>query len=481
MNASRSRSPSRKDRKATLTCLVCRDDIARTENGTDLYILIEPSNEQKTGTTSQSPLLDLDIPSRSSTFGAPSRPTTPPSPATYLPPLPDPFFLPPPFTPAHPFFHSLAREAAQRVTDARHRAEEEIKAFVLRKRGEVERVEEEARGRVEYLWNAYESGRKELGMDPDEPAAQGKPVISALGAFPTTNPRSPSFSVGTPRPAMNNPSPTTFGGAGSLLSASLSTHGFFPQSSKTAEIPAPAPSRRRPSASGSKPTFEHNSITMPFHHRKSGIDLDVAASLRVSNMSDLYASPASGSTHNRPDTHDRRYFDPGADVEDPTPVTAERSPSLGRREKIERAGGKGDIELQPFAESSQVSAASSYQASHEDSPAPMTVGNGKTPAKGDEEQLRTPRGRAVKPIGESISPAQLGPAAEGRKDSVSPAATVTSQDKPAATGRAASDGQVPTRKRVTFEEPKEVAGVVEAREEEEILPSEPEGVSSRFL
>lgn len=345
-----------------------------------------------------------------------------------------------------------------------------------RKRRQVEAFEEDLRGRVEYLWDAYEKGHREFGLDPEETATLGKPAIpGSSGAFPT-NHRPPSFGVGTPRPQINNPSPTTFGGAGSLLSASLSTHGFFPQSFKAAAVPPPT--TRRPSVTGHKPTFEQNSITMPYQHRKSGIDLDLAASLRVSNMSDLYSSPATGSQHNRPDTHDRRYYDPGADVEDPTTV-AERSPSLGRREKIERAGGKGDIELQPFAESSQVSAASSYQASHDSSVSPLTVG-AKSDGKGEEEQLRTPRGRAVKPIGESISPAHLGIPREGRKDSVSPAATVTSADKPT-NGRTVSDGQVPMRKKVTFEEPNEVASqVVVEREEEEILPSEPEGMSYPF-
>lgn len=342
----------------------------------------------------------------------------------------------------------------------------------------MEAFEEDVRGRVEYLWDAYEKGHREFGIESQEPT-QKPATPGSSGAFPSTNHRPPSFGVGTPRPQINNPSPTTFGGAGSLLSASLSTHGFFPQSFKAADTPAPTKPARRPSVTGHKPTFEQNSITMPYQHRKSGIDLDLAASLRVSNMSDLYSSPATGSQHNRPDTHDRRYYDPGADVEDPT-TAADRSPSLGRREKIERAGGKGDIELQPFAESSQVSAASSYQASHDSSASPLAVGGTKSDGKGEEEQLRMPRGRAVKPIGESISPAQLGIPREGRKDSVSPAATVTSADKPA-NGRTASDGQVPMRKKVTFEEPDAVVGEVHVeREEEEILPSEPEGRSHLF-
>jgi hypothetical protein len=353
----------------------------------------------------------------------------------------------------------IARQAASHAADVRARAEHEVAVFVTRKRREVEEEEMAVRGQVEYLWKAFERGQREQGIDGvDE--ARGRGPVSPNGA------RKTSFGA-VVRPDLTSPTgETSFGGAGSLLSASLSTHGFMaqrPRDPPNAASLAAKASPRQPSTHG-KPNFEQNSITMPYQQRKSGIDLDVAASLRVSNMADLYSSPsgAGASMHNRPDTRDRRYFDPGADVED-TDIRAERSPSLGKREKIERVGGQGDIELQPFAESSQVSAASSYQ----DSSGPREIAR-----KEEEEQLRTPRGRAVKPIGDSISPATLNvPVRKTRTGSDSSPATVKSLDKhpePPVTG-----------KRVTFEEPsavsRDVAEVIDEDDAEEDMQDKQEG------
>lgn len=335
------------------------------------------------------------------------------------------------------------------MADVRKQAEDEVAAFVARKRGEVEAEEARTRGGVEYLWKAFERGEAARGVDPTQ-ARRGP--VSPGG-------RKTSFGA-VSRPDISSPTgEPSFGGAGSLLGASLSTHGFMaqrPGDPPTSASLARATSPRQQSAYV-KPSFEQNSITMPYQQRKSGIDLDVAASLRVSNMADLYASPAAGgaSMHNRPDTRDRRYYDPGADVEDAKAITAERSPSAGKRAKIERVGGQGDIELQPFAESSQVSAASSYQGS------PGAGGReiGRGGKEGEEEQLRTPRGRAVKPLTDSISPAQLGvPAVKGRTGSDSSPATVKSLE---------GQTDAPVGKRVTFEEPAETSRQEPERTEEE--------------
>ncbi|GHJ86298.1 hypothetical protein NliqN6_2700 [Naganishia liquefaciens] len=453
-----------RERTGIVKCAVCGEQVG-TFVGEVVRAGKENSNTSKPAETS-SPLLGLIIPAEPSTFGAPSRPPSPLPPPAYLPPLPDPFFLPPPFTPAHEFFHSLARQAAQHVTESRTRAEEEIAAFVRRKRDDVEREEALTRGGVEHLWRAFERAERtraaaagrlgELGHEGRRPGLAASPAGGRKTSFGGVGVRSPDVVSPTGEPS--------FGGAGSLLGASLSTHGFMaqrPRDSLTttttttttptaaAAAAARATSPRQPSAHA-KPSFEQNSITMPYQQRKSGIDLDVAASLRVSNMADLYASPATAggaSMHNRPDTRDRRYYDPGADVEDAKAITAERSPSAGKRAKIERVGGQGDIELQPFAESSQVSAASSYQGS------PGAVIGQSRSVRGregdEEEQLRTPRGRAVKPLTDSISPAQLGVPAAGTKagtGSDSSPATVKSLEKQAV-------DLAPVGKRVTFEEP----------------------------
>lgn len=343
-----------------------------------------------------------------------------------------------------------------------------------RKRSEVEAEEAAVRGQVEFLWRAFEKGQRARGMDAGEDVVVGRGPVSPSGG------RNTSFR-GVTRPDLMGPAgETSFGGAGSLLSASLSTHGFMaqrprdpPTASSVAAASAAATSPRHPAHV--KPNFEQNSITMPYQQRKSGIDLDVAASLRVSNMADLYASPSAGaSMHNRPDTRDRRYYDPGADVEDAA-IQTERSPSLGKRAKIERVGGQGDIELQPFAESSQVSAASSYQGSPRTSGAREIDGRGKE----EEDQLRTPRGRAVKPIGDSISPAQLSvPVGKKRTGSDSSPGTVKSLDKhpePPVAG-----------KRVTFEEPtvmgrEEVERIEEDDTEDDLDKAEGEACARAFI
>lgn len=390
--------------------------------------------------------------------------------------------------------------------DLRARAEAEIRDLITRKRTQAEKEESEIRGEVEFFWKVFEAGQKSIGVDPtrmDLDAGQLTAVGGArMAGRSSTSVTSPSrnftpsqhrertsFGAGTtPRPSGGvSPPGVSFGGAGSLLSASLSTHGFYMQAQQAAKEPAEVPASstsalRSPTSTLARLTFEQNSITMPYQQRKSGVDLDVAASMRVSHLGDLYAQQENnGSVHNRPDTRDRRYYDPGADVEDIVSIRDERSPSLGRREKVEREGGKGDIELNPFAESSQVSAASSYQGSnHGDRTTPPGV----VKVDIEEEQLRTPRGRAVKPIGESISPARLGPSTT--RASPSPAATVKSgedskNEKPSTATRLSSDGHGPTRKKVTFEEPspqrtdtvKEASQIDE--EGEEIIPSETDG------
>ncbi|KAJ9093701.1 hypothetical protein QFC21_006297 [Naganishia friedmannii] len=509
-----------------LSCLVCGDQVARcgTKKGeVEVIRDAEVSNvghlaivmslifsngmQQSSIPTHFSRLLDLALPPQAepSTFGSPSRSSTPPPPTNHLPSLPDPFFLPPPFTPDHPYFDKLARAASTRVMDLRARAEAEIRDLIARKRTQAEKDESEIRGEVEFFWKVFEAGQKSIGVDPTRvnlDAGQltavggarmaGRPSMSATSPSrnfsPTPSRERTSFGAGTtPHPGAGiSPPGVSFGGAGSLLSASLSTHGFYLQPREAAKEPADTPrastpALRSPTSTLAKLTFEQNSITMPYQQRKSGVDLDVAASMRVSHLGDLYAQQENnGSTHNRPDTRDRRYYDPGADVEDMvSSIRDERSPSLGRREKVEREGGKGDIELNPFAESSQVSAASSYQGSnHGDRPIPPSV----VRVDGEEEQLRTPRGRAVKPIGESISPARLGPSTT--RASPSPAGTLKSADqdgkneKPPTATRVSSDGQGPMRKKVTFEEPssqradtaKEISPTEE--EGEEIIPSE---------
>lgn len=82
-------------------------------------------------------------------------------PAQILPALP-PLFPPPPFSPSHPVFSSLAARASTKSTELRRKAEEEIKLFVKSQMEMVEQEEAQLRKEVEAIWRGYREGWKDL-------------------------------------------------------------------------------------------------------------------------------------------------------------------------------------------------------------------------------------------------------------------------------------------------------------------------------
>jgi len=132
-----------------------------------------------------------------------------------------------------------------------------------------------------------------------------------------------------------------------------------------------------------------NPITAPFHRAtRSGVDLDVVSSLRISHMDERLgvggaaagmgggaggtmgsSRPVTAEAHHSLGRKGNRYHNPldtdlDVKADDPSPSNHHNHNKLGsvvEREEDVREGGEGDITLHPFAESSQVSAASSYK------------------------------------------------------------------------------------------------------------------------
>ena len=78
-----------------------------------------------------------------------------------LPSLP-PLFHPPPFTPSHPAFLSLATFATEKSSNLRQQAEEETRAFAKAKLDALEQEETQLRKELEGIWRAYREGWKEV-------------------------------------------------------------------------------------------------------------------------------------------------------------------------------------------------------------------------------------------------------------------------------------------------------------------------------
>ncbi len=166
--------------------------------------------------------------------------------------------------------------------------------------------EAKLRNEVEVVWRAFQRGPQGRQYD----AGTEKARSTSLGRVPDGPERSTSFEKTTndPSPGITVTSPTPFGtllnGATSLLSASLAGHSFFPPSlprrgSENTQVPSPAKIVQGPIDDGTLPTsptgmtFE-NPVTQPYHRPKSGIDLDIASSMRVSHMDDLMGSAGRG-------------------------------------------------------------------------------------------------------------------------------------------------------------------------------------------
>ncbi|WOO77215.1 uncharacterized protein LOC62_01G000804 [Vanrija pseudolonga] len=184
--------------------------------------------------------LVLDLPDHS-TFGRPPvintvQPYGGPEAPVLLPPVPDPFFLPPPFMPSHPYLHDLCKAAVESLNDKHAKIEREISAYIAARNVEMRRVEDQTRAEVETLWNRYIRGpgagevtdRRRGSIVPTTSSSRS-PSRSRV-AFDTTGSR-PAAPAAAESPALVSVPPpasraTGAIGTASLLSASLSANAF---------------------------------------------------------------------------------------------------------------------------------------------------------------------------------------------------------------------------------------------------------------
>ena len=233
--------------------------------------------------------------------------------------------------------------------------------------------------------------------------------------------------------------------------------------------------KSEPIGSGS---LNSNPITTPFHRgTKSGVDLDVVSSLRISHMDERFGHGAAmgGGTravtaemHHSLSRKGNRYHNPldtDLDVEADDPADRDPSPSkldkVLEREEDVREGGEGDIALNPFAESSQVSAASSYKDQRSDEepsvrePERVAGKEREMPPRGRKpsflvpEEERTPRPRNVKHLSSSSPETmrRLSNTSGSRRSAMGGV-------KAGGEGDEKEDGEAPvsTRKKVKFDE-----------------------------
>jgi hypothetical protein len=197
--------------------------------------------------------LSLSLPSRSSSFGKPPadplniypRVTTPTQfrRQHYIPPPPDPFFLPPPFIPSHPHLRDLCDQSIEYLRDRHAILEAEVQSFIAKKSDEMRKLEDTVRKEVEVLWQKYanvpgvaaELERSRSRSDTREADAREKkreiavkfaaPDKGPLTSSETPTPKGLSRSGSGASSLAQAMSPTPAGGS-SLLSASISANHF---------------------------------------------------------------------------------------------------------------------------------------------------------------------------------------------------------------------------------------------------------------
>lgn len=280
------------------------------------------------GQTSSSSVLPLNLSSlaASSKEVYPSTPRPPPAVASptvspLLQALPDPLFLPHPFTPSDPLFASVASLAAIKLVARREELEQELVAIIGEKRAALAEAERSVQREVMIVWEAYRSHRT-----PSRPASSlplaGKPSGSSsdvVGRAPVT--RDTGFAAGSRgslsverRAEAKSPSPTSLkigvpqttafakvstptgsppsGGQASLLGASLARTSHMQAAAAAASPTSSAPARSplspvssQPSNSASPAALTGASIPSKKRERRpSNQDLDLATSMRLSHM-----------------------------------------------------------------------------------------------------------------------------------------------------------------------------------------------------
>lgn len=332
-----------------LQCLICAQEVHRSGSEGKLEMLVDPAPAEETdGQVSRIELrsvasrgprsnrflfvyqsdsvlrLDLTALPSSSTTPFPSTPRPPhassqlASLTNILPSLPDPLFLPPPFTPAHQHFQTLSALALARLESVRAGIDQEIAVFVAKKRADLAEAEKRVQREVSIVWDAYKS-HATVSVPATPPAVSRRNSSTVEGV-----PRETGFSAGS-RGSLNLerqaeakssspdsilvsvPQVGTFNkvltptgspptSAGSLLGASLARSSHFPQhlrtssgSSQTSSTPqvrsplSPVPSQPTTPSASSSSTPAH-SIPNKSNGKASTQDLDLATSMRFSHL-----------------------------------------------------------------------------------------------------------------------------------------------------------------------------------------------------
>lgn len=213
----------------------------------------------------------MDIP-KDSSFGRPPEEAAerPQLPSHFLPPVPDPFFLPPPFIPSHAKLREMCKSAVVKLQDKRGEMEADIVAYVNARVEDMRRLEDEVRGEVEVLWNRWADAHAQ----PSEPAAApAKPRESFDGKkvepkkeVPFTDLERPSgVTVSPPKISGQHNFHAAQNQTSSLLAASISANAFH----------APPPKQ-----------FDDNKLEniAKTVSREQGVDREVAMSFAFSAM-----------------------------------------------------------------------------------------------------------------------------------------------------------------------------------------------------
>ncbi|GMK59142.1 hypothetical protein CspeluHIS016_0701570 [Cutaneotrichosporon spelunceum] len=105
--------------------------------------------------------LVLDIPS-SSTFGRQPTAVDPTGgikdQMSVLPPVPDPFFLPPPFIPRHPVLRDMCKHAVDRLREKHDEIDRDIREYIAKRTSDMRAIQAQVRAEVEALWDRYSDG-----------------------------------------------------------------------------------------------------------------------------------------------------------------------------------------------------------------------------------------------------------------------------------------------------------------------------------
>lgn len=208
-----------------------------------LYTQIQ-TPESKEDEETRLPYSDISLPiPSSSTFGRPPLdplpslypPTSSPGTSTYLPRMPDPFFLPPPFIPSHPHLRLLCSNAIDYLEAVHRSSEDDIRNYIASKSREMRELEDKVRGEVEVMWDRYVSG-----PGREEVQERERRRSTSLGPGDRKRDRSKSTSISKPTTSVpevteqpsESPIPrdilqSSIHGA-SLLSASISQMSYMP-------------------------------------------------------------------------------------------------------------------------------------------------------------------------------------------------------------------------------------------------------------